>query len=169
MIKKKFIPTIDISSLLDNKFKSDQSINTIKKIEKACLEVGFFQVVGHGISLKKINKLCKIGKEFFKSSYKNKLKLAPKKWNTKNTNLYRGYFPNDVNGKEGLDLGDLNLTKFHCKKFNSQYIEFLNIKKSLKKKSIKEISNYFDNIFLLSETIFKSIIKIYKKDINLSK
>ena len=29
----------------------------------------------------------------------------------KNKNLYRGYFPSDVNGKEGLDIGDLKVTK----------------------------------------------------------
>ena len=37
--------------------------------------------------------------------------LSPKKWNNKNKNIYRGYFPNDVNGKEGLDIGDLKVTK----------------------------------------------------------
>ena len=97
-------------------------------------------------------------KKFFETSFQNKLKLAPKKWNKKNKNFYRGYFPNDVNGKEGLDLGDLRVTKNYSEKLNNQYIEYLNIKKSLSKKSTDELSKYFDNIFSLSETIFKAVI-----------
>jgi isopenicillin N synthase-like dioxygenase len=104
---RNYIPTINISSLLKSEFKSIAAKNTIKKIEKACVEVGFFQVIGHGINKKNINDISKVGKNFFSTSMKNKMKLAPKKWNKLNKNVYRGYFPNDVNGKEGLDIGDL--------------------------------------------------------------
>ena len=51
---KNYISSINISSLLKKNFSSISSINTIKKIEKACVEVGFFQVTGHGLSIKKI-------------------------------------------------------------------------------------------------------------------
>ena len=57
---KNYIPTINISSLIKNNFNTTRSQQTIKKIEKACIEVGFFQVVGHGINIKKINDVCKI-------------------------------------------------------------------------------------------------------------
>ncbi len=40
--------------------------------------------------------------------------------------------------------------------------------KSFNKSSIKELSFYFDDIFSLGETLFKSIIKIYKKDTKIS-
>ena len=53
---KSYIPTIDISSLLNLDFSTLAAKNTIREIEKACIEVGFFQVVGHGINIKKINK-----------------------------------------------------------------------------------------------------------------
>ena len=43
MIKKNYIPTINISSLLDNKFETNESLRVIKKIQKACVDVGFFQ------------------------------------------------------------------------------------------------------------------------------
>ena len=52
---KSYIPTINISSLLKLDFSTLVARNTIRKIEKACIEVGFFQVVGHGIDIKKIN------------------------------------------------------------------------------------------------------------------
>ena len=165
---KNYIPTINISSLIKNNFNTTRSQQTIKKIEKACIEVGFFQVVGHGINIKKINDVCKIGNKFFNSSKANKNKLAPKKWNKKNKNLYRGYFPNTVNGKEGLDLGDLQIKPDNIKKYKSSYIEYLDLTKSLGVSSIKNLSNYFDDIYALSEMLFKGIIKLYKKDIKIS-
>ena len=165
---KNYIPTINISSLIKNNFNTTRSQQTIKKIEKACIEVGFFQVVGHGINIKKINNVCKIGNKFFNSSKANKNKLAPKKWNKKNKNLYRGYFPNTVNGKEGLDLGDLQIKPNNIKKYKSSYIEYLDLTKSLSVSSIKNLSNYFDDIYALSEILFKGIIKLYKKDIKIS-
>ena len=168
-MKKNLIPTINISSIVKNGFENSKSITAINKIEKACISIGFFQVSGHGISKKKIEDICKVGNKFFKSSEKNKRKLSPKKWNPRNNNIYRGYFPNDVNGKEGLDIGDLKVTQKYAKRLKNQYIEYLNLNKCIDKKSIKILSDYFDNVFTLGEVLFKSIIKICKKDINTSK
>ena len=165
---KSYIPTIDISSLLNSDFSTLAPKNTIRKIEKACVDIGFFQVTGHGVDIKKINTICKIGNKFFNSSSINKNKLAPKKWNKKNKNIYRGYFPNTVNGKEGLDLGDPNIKPHNIKKFKSKYIEYLDLNRSFNKSSIKSLSDYFDNIFSLSEILFKGIIKLYKKDVKIS-
>ena len=166
---KNLIPTINISSIVKSNFENKKSINTINSIKKACIDIGFFQVTGHGISQRKIKDICNIGNKFFNSSKKNKIKLAPKKWNFKNKNIYRGYFPNDVNGKEGLDIGDLKVTKKYADLTKNQYIEYLNLKKSIDKKSIKILSNYFDDLFFLGETLFKCIIKLYKNDTNNSK
>ncbi len=169
MIKKNYIPTINISSLLGKNFNTRPAFKTVKELEKACIDVGFFQITGHGIKLKNISKICEVGENFFKLNKKNKLKLAPKKWNKKNKNVYRGYFPNDVNGKEGLDLGDLKVTKKYSKRIKNQYIEYLNIKHSFTANNISKLSDYYDDIFNLSEILFKSIIKIYNKDTNISK
>ena len=166
---KKIIPIINISSIVKNGFESPKSISTINKIKKACINIGFFQVTGHGISQKNIKNICNVGNKFFNSPEKNKRKLSPKKWNFKNKNVYRGYFPNDVNGKEGLDIGDLKVTKSYANSIKNQYIEYLNLNKSIDKKSIKILSNYFNNIYDLCETLFKGIIKLYNKDIEVSK
>jgi len=166
---KNLIPTIDISSLVNQDFISNNSIETINKVKKACINIGFFQVTGHGINKKNIKNICNVGNKFFNSSKNNKIKLAPKKWNYKNKNIYRGYFPNDVNGKEGLDIGDLKVTKKYANNKKNQYIEYLNLNKSIDKKSIKILSDYFDKIFILGETLFKSIIKLYNNDTNKSK
>ena len=166
---KNLIPTINISSIINQDFNSNKSIETINKIKKACINIGFFQVIGHGINKKNIRNICNVGNKFFNSSENNKRKLSPKKWNNKNKNIYRGYFPNDVNGKEGLDIGDLKVTKKYATTKKKQYIECINLNKSFDKKSIKILSKYFDEIFTLGETLFKSIIKLYNKDINNSK
>ena len=166
---KNIIPTINISSIIKKGFESPKSIITINKIKKACINIGFFQIVGHGISKKNIKNICNVGNKFFNSSDNNKRKLAPKKWNYKNKNIYRGYFPNDVNGKEGLDIGDLKVTKKYAAIKKKQYIEYINLNKSFDKKSIKILSKYFDEIFILGEILFKSIIKLYNKNINNSK
>ena len=165
-MNKNIIPTINISSILDDDFNSVKSIKTLNKIKKACINIGFFQITGHGISQKDIKKICNIGNKFFNSSEKNKRKLSPKKWNFKNKNVYRGYFPNDINGKEGLDIGDLKVTKKYADSIKNQYIEYLDLNKSIDKKSIKILSNYFDQIFFLGENLFKCIIKLYDKNIN---
>jgi isopenicillin N synthase-like dioxygenase len=166
---RNYIPTINISSLLKNNFNSISSKKTIKKIEIACVNVGFFQIIGHGINKKNIDDISKVGNNFFNSPIKNKMKLAPKKWNQLNKNVYRGYFPNDVNGKEGLDIGDPKVTKKNALKFKNQYIEYLELNKAMTKKSINVLNDYFNQLFILGEILFKGIIKLYKKDISNSK
>ena len=93
------------------------------------------------------------------------MKLASKKWNSLNKNVYRGYFPSDVNGKEGLDIGDLKVTKKYALKLKNPYIEYLELNKAINRKSIELLSNYFDSIFILGEILLKSIIQLYKKDV----
>ena len=53
---KNIIPTINISSIIKEGFSTPRSIKTINKIKNACIDIGFFQITGHGISQKKNNK-----------------------------------------------------------------------------------------------------------------
>ena len=109
-----------------------------------------------------------MGNKFFNLPEMKKRKLSPKKWNKKNKNLYRGYFPNDVNGKEGLDIGDLKITKKYSSKIKNQYIEYLDLNTCFNKTSIRALNKYFENIYNLSETLFKSVIKLNKLNPSLS-
>ena len=167
-MNKNYIPTINISSLIKNNFETQSAFKTIKEIEKACVNIGFFQVTGHGLNLKEIKNICDVGNKFFNLPEMKKRKLSPKKWNKKNKNLYRGYFPNDVNGKEGLDIGDLKVTKKYSSKIKNQYIEYLDLNTCFNKTSIRALNKYFENIYNLSETLFKSVIKLNKLNPNLS-
>ena len=167
-MKKNYIPTINISKLNLKNINSKNNL-ILKQIQKACIDVGFFQIVGHGIEKKLINKITKTAHKFFNSKVKNKYKLAPKKWNKSNSNVYRGYFPSDVNGKEGLDIGDPMISNIFVKKNKRKKIEKLNLSKSLNKNSIGIINKYYGEIFNLSELLFKTIIAISKKNHELSK
>ena len=167
-MKKNYIPTINISKLNLKNINSKNNL-ILRQIQKACVDVGFFQIVGHGIEKKLINKITKTAHKFFNSKVENKYKLAPKKWNKSNSNIYRGYFPSDVNGKEGLDIGDPMITNIFVKKNKRKKIEKLNLSKSLNKNSIGIINKYYGEIFNLSELLFKTIIAISKKNHELSK
>ena len=167
-MKKKFIPTINISKLkLKNNNRNNKKI--LNQIQRACIEVGFFQIVGHGIEKNLIHKITRTAHKFFNSKKDNKYKLAPKKWNKSNNNVYRGYFPSDVNGKEGLDIGDPLISNLFVKKNKRKKIEKLNLSKSLNRNSIEVINKYYGKIFNLSEMLFKIIIYISKKNPELSK
>ena len=168
MMRKKYIPTINISKL-NLECISSKNNDIFKQIQKACIEVGFFQIVGHGIEKNLIKKIAKTAHRFFNSNVKNKYKLAPKKWNKSNNNVYRGYFPSDVNGKEGLDIGDPMISSVFVKKNKRKKIEKLNLSKSLSRNSIKIINKYYGEIFNLSELLFKIIISVSKKNHKLSK
>ena len=66
-MSKNYIPTINISSLIKNNFETQSAYKTFKEIEKACVNIGFFQVTGHGLNLKEIQKICTyVSKIFFK-------------------------------------------------------------------------------------------------------
>ena len=167
-MRKNYIPTINISKLNLESINSKNNV-IFKQIQKACIEVGFFQIVGHGIKKNLINKIAKTAHRFFNSKVDNKYKLAPKKWNKSNNNVYRGYFPSDVNGKEGLDIGDPMISSVFVKKNKRKKIEKLNLSKSLSRNSIEIINKYYGEIFNLSELLFKIIISISKKNHKLSK
>ena len=167
-MRKNYIPTINISKLNLESINSKNNV-IFKQIQKACIEVGFFQIVGHGIEKNLIKKIAKTAHRFFNSKVDNKYKLAPKKWNKSNNNVYRGYFPSDVNGKEGLDIGDPMISSVFVKKNKRKKIEKLNLSKSLSRNSIKIINKYYGEIFNLSELLFKIIISVSKKNHKLSK
>ena len=71
-MSKNLIPTINISSIINQDFNSNKSTEAINKIKKACINIGFFQVIGHGISKKNIKNISNVGNNFFNSSENNK-------------------------------------------------------------------------------------------------
>ena len=164
---EKIVPKINISELIVNGLNSSKSNKVIKQIKKACLDVGFFTIVGHGIPSKLINSTLITSKKFFNLPMNKKLEVASKRWNKKNSNIYRGYFPSSVNGKEGLDIGDPILDNSMAKILSKDKIESLNLKRVLDDKSTLTIKKYFDRLFSLGELLFKSMVKSFEADLNI--
>lgn len=99
------VPVIDISPLVS---KSGDIQNIASQITQACIDYGFFYVVGHGVAMALQQQLEDLSYQFFNQELSEKLKirmaLGGKAW--------RGYFP--VGGeltsgkpdlKEGLYFG----------------------------------------------------------------
>ena len=84
---KNYIPTIDISSLIKNNFDTQVASKTIKEIEKACVNVGFFQVTGHGLNLKEIKKFISNLTDFV-----NFLQIDSMLCNLKKSNINTSFF-----------------------------------------------------------------------------
>ena len=66
-----------------------------------------------------------------------------------------------------MSLVYLKVTKKYSSNLNNQYIEYLNLGICLNKKSINILKKYFDDIYSVSETLFKSIIILNKKNPNI--
>lgn len=66
-------------------------------------------VTGHGIPRSIVEGATAVAHEFFSLPARAKLSAAPRRWNPDSANVYRGYFPSSVEGKEGLDVGDPDL------------------------------------------------------------
>ncbi|KFK33446.1 hypothetical protein AALP_AA5G015100 [Arabis alpina] len=74
------LPIIDISPLLvkcdDFDMLEDAGVvEVVRKLDRACRDVGFFYVIGHGISEDLINKVKEMTHRFFELPYEEKLKI----------------------------------------------------------------------------------------------
>ncbi|ESQ45576.1 hypothetical protein EUTSA_v10010531mg [Eutrema salsugineum] len=77
---KSLLPVIDISPLLakcdDSDMMEDVGVaEVVGKIDRACRDVGFFYVIGHGVSESLIKKVKELTHRFFELPYEEKLKI----------------------------------------------------------------------------------------------
>ena len=157
MIKKNNIfhkiPIINISSLFNNS-SITKTNSVINQIQDAVKEYGFFIVTNHGIDLSLLNSIENLSNKFFSLNNNTKISLSPKKWNKSNNNIYRGYFPSSVNGKEGIDIGDPQIKKSMIKICN-KFEKNKNIDHLIPMWSII-INKYYEKVFNLGTILFKS-------------
>ncbi|KAG7633827.1 Oxoglutarate/iron-dependent dioxygenase, partial [Arabidopsis suecica] len=98
---KSLLPVIDISPLLAKCDDFDMAedagvVEVVGKLDRACRDVGFFYVIGHGISDDLINKVKEMTHQFFELPYEEKLKIK-----ITPTAGYRGYQRIGVNFTSG--------------------------------------------------------------------
>ena len=95
------IPVIDISNI--------DSLSVRRSLVDAATCHGFFYITGHGVNPTLINKMFDLSRDFFSLESSKKFKSARSPWNTskngKSGPFYLGYFPANVDGKEGYDIG----------------------------------------------------------------
>ncbi|KAF8104890.1 hypothetical protein N665_0166s0071 [Sinapis alba] len=77
---KSHLPIIDISPLLvkcdDSDMMEDAGVaEVVGKLDRACRDVGFFYVVGHGVSESLMKKVKEMTHRFFELPYEEKLKI----------------------------------------------------------------------------------------------
>ncbi|KFK33444.1 hypothetical protein AALP_AA5G014900, partial [Arabis alpina] len=102
---KSLLPIIDISPLLakcdDSHMMEDAGVaEVVGKLDRACRDVGFFYVIGHGISEDLVNKVKEMTHRFFELPYEEKLKIKLTR-----AAGYRGYQrigENYTNGNQDL-------------------------------------------------------------------
>ena len=167
-MQNNYIPNIDISSLISSDFSNNDYQNVAKEIKKASEEVGFFTVTGHGISNDKIDLILSTCRKFFHSPDEEKIKIAPKKWNSNTDTVYRGYFPSSVNGKEGLDIGDPRLSSDMKDLLSKEKFEVNHDMSYLNPNWQSIIDDYYNSVFELGLKLFKSIISVYSDNIDLA-
>ena len=89
------VPLIDIAGLMGC---ADSKLSVARAIGRACREVGFFYVSGHGISLDLQNKIEVLSRDFFAQSHDIKMQIAM----AKAGRAWRGFFPVGVELTSGL-------------------------------------------------------------------
>ncbi|OZJ02418.1 hypothetical protein BZG36_04768 [Bifiguratus adelaidae] len=62
---KESLPTVDISPFLTETGSPKDRAQTVNSLHQACKDVGFFYLVGHGVSEEEMNRSLDLGKQFF--------------------------------------------------------------------------------------------------------
>lgn len=74
------IPVIDFSTFLDASSSNDAKLETAKKLDHACREVGFFYLSGHGIDPALLTEMLSNARQFFATASKEEkddIKVKP--------------------------------------------------------------------------------------------
>jgi isopenicillin N synthase-like dioxygenase len=73
-----FVPTIDITTFISDPASSSAN-DVVQKVRDACIETGFFQIVGHGMPKDIQDGLFQASKKFFALPMEEKLALDARK------------------------------------------------------------------------------------------
>jgi isopenicillin N synthase-like dioxygenase len=150
------VPRIDVSPLLDSARDSSAVRDVQAQMRAACSEIGFMTITGHGVPRERIDAVVTAAQRFFALPDESKLAIAPRRWNADSSNVYRGYFPSSVAGKEGLDVGEPFLEDEEL--LRRPYHERSLVPDALGREWWEAVSAYFEASSGLAAAILKALV-----------
>jgi isopenicillin N synthase-like dioxygenase len=151
------IPSVDLTPILDGDFDAPASRRVLESLRAACAEVGFVTVTGHGVTPEVADEAINSARAFFALSEEAKLDIAPRAWNQASSNVYRGYFPSRVNGKEGFDVGEPELDATMTKLLARTYYELNRFPAALDASWRSSVARYFGELSLLGRLLMRAL------------
>lgn len=83
------LPTVDVAALLDPASPEHARTDAANRIDRACRQVGFFAITGHGIDPLLLERLDRAGREFFDLPLAAKEQISM----ARGGSAWRGWFP----------------------------------------------------------------------------
>jgi isopenicillin N synthase-like dioxygenase len=150
------VPRIDVSAIKDGVDATRASREVQDQMRNACREIGFMTVTGHGIPREQIEETATAARRFFELPEAAKLAIAPRRWNSPASNVYRGYFPSSAAGKEGLDLGEPR--QRDAALLERPYHEQNRLPPGLDREWADTITGYFDAASSLAGALLRALV-----------
>ena len=148
-------PRVDVAPLLGGRTGTSAGRQAREHLRRACADVGFATVTGHGVARETVEAALAAARRFFALPDCDKLEAAPRRWNPRSTNVYRGYFPSSVQGKEGLDVGEplLDGPSLRARPYQERNV----FPSALSPADRAAIARYFDALSGLGTTLLRSL------------
>ena len=150
------VPRIDVAPILDGALGSSAARDVQAQMRAACSEIGFMTVTGHGVARERVDAVVAAAERFFALPDESKLAIAPRRWNPESPNVYRGYFPSSVAGKEGLDVGEPHLEDEAL--LRRPYHERSQVPDALGREWWEVVAAYFDALSGLAAAILRTLV-----------
>lgn len=156
-VRHSAIPIIDISPL------NSEDLNDMKAVAQAigtaCMDHGFFYVIGHGVSISLQDELTSLSKQFFSLSEEEKMKISMKLGGR----AWRGYFPlgdeltsGRPDQKEGIYFGT-ELSSAHPKVVSSVPLHGANLFPEKPERLGQVVLEYMEKVTQIGHTIMRGI------------
>jgi len=151
------LPRIDIQSLFQSDWSTEEAEETISQIQKAAADVGFFSIVNHGVSEELIQGIQNVANRFFDEPRSTKMKFALQEYNSESQTRYRGFWPREVFGKECLAFGN---PSWKTSKTNLPCYETMNIdllRSNFGQEWVKTLQQYWNSMLRLGKMLVHAI------------
>ncbi|MEQ9542888.1 MAG: 2-oxoglutarate and iron-dependent oxygenase domain-containing protein [Deltaproteobacteria bacterium] len=125
-----------------------------ERLLDAMSHVGFVAIVNHGVAPEVVNAACAAADAFFALPADAKRRVTTRRFEPTALNAYRGYFPSNVNGKEGFDLGEPDLPSA----MTGRFVERNHFPDELAPVHRAALASYFAAMAELGERIIRSLV-----------